>query len=86
MSFGVGGCWCRSWAEKGDEARQFLAGFFGTYRFCQNFGRESWWWASFRGAARAAWGGISYAIAILVMAITSCSWTKSLTRIRQMTH
>ena len=33
----------------------FWQRFFGTYRFCQNFGRESWW-ASFRGAARAAWG------------------------------
>ena len=55
----------------------FWQRFFGTYRFCRNFGRESWW-ASFRGAVRAAWGGISRAIAILVMAITSCSWTKSL--------
>ena len=55
----------------------FWQRFFGTYRFCQNFGRESWW-ASFRGAVRAAWGGISRAIAVLVIAITSCSWTKSL--------
>ena len=48
MSFSADGCWwCRSWAEKGDEARQFLAGFFGTYRFCRNFGRESSSWLRF---------------------------------------
>ena len=47
MSFSADGCWCRSWAEKGDEARQFLAGFLGTYRFCRNFGRESSSWLRF---------------------------------------
>ena len=35
MSFSADSCWCRSWAEKGDEARQFLAGFFGTSGFAE---------------------------------------------------
>src|SRR5262245_40778859 len=38
-----------------DAAETFWQRFLATYRFRRRFGRESWW-ASFRGAIRAAWG------------------------------
>jgi hypothetical protein len=38
-----------------DAAETFWQRFLATYRFRRRFGRESWW-ASFRGAVRAAWG------------------------------
>ena len=38
-----------------DAAETFWQRFIATYRFRRRFGRESWW-ASFRGAIRAAWG------------------------------
>jgi hypothetical protein len=37
------------------DAETFWQRFLATYRFRRRFGRESWW-ASFRGAIRAAWG------------------------------
>src|SRR5262245_19705930 len=37
-----------------DATETFWQRFWATYRFRRNFGRESWW-ASFRGAIRAAW-------------------------------
>ena len=41
-------------AVKPDDAETFWGRLLATYRFRRNFGRESWW-ASFRGAIRAAW-------------------------------
>src|SRR5262245_57542293 len=41
-------------AVKADAAETFWQRFLATYRFRRRFGREIWW-ASFRGAIRAAW-------------------------------
>jgi hypothetical protein len=41
-------------AVKPDAAETFWQRFLATYRFRRRFGRENWW-ASFRGAIRAAW-------------------------------
>jgi hypothetical protein len=42
-------------AVKPEAEETFWQRFLATYCFRRGFGRESWW-ASFRGAIRAAWG------------------------------
>ena len=45
----TGGAW--GGLRRAMKPDSFWQRFFGTYRFCRNFGRESWW-ASFRGAVQ----------------------------------